>query len=214
MPEQDCPRGAQPPLGLQLREPRIRAQGLLGRGVAQDPAFSSNAQSDPSLPTPTCDLLLFILMFTGQYIRLDRNSKAYTMTSPPSPSATSNRIRFPCTFPGMFLAYLHVFIYAGFLFGRTVLQFAFSIYQYREIPSWFFVQPYSIPKPRPHLFQMTLCRLWLTGRTGSFPAPSTMQRAEQGDPEPAVSSLGFPILSMDLTQDPKARSGTRPLRSP
>lgn len=104
MPEQDCPRGAQPPLGLQLREPRIRAQGLLGRGVAQDPAFSSNAQSDPSLPTPTCDLLLFILMFTGQYIRLDRNSKAYTMTSPPSPSATSNRIRFPCTFPGMFLA--------------------------------------------------------------------------------------------------------------
>lgn len=51
MPEQDCPRGAQPLLGLQLREPRIRAQGLLGQGVAQDPAFSSHAQSDPS-PNP------------------------------------------------------------------------------------------------------------------------------------------------------------------
>ena len=140
MPEQECPRGAQPLLGLQLREPRIRAQGLLGRGVARDPAFSSNAQSDLSLPTPTCDLLLFILMFTGQYLRLDRNSKAYTMTSPPPPSATSNHIRFRCIFPGMLLADLHVCIYAGFLFGRTVLQFAFSIYQYRERPSRFFMQ--------------------------------------------------------------------------
>lgn len=158
MPEQDCPRGAQPLLGLQLREPRIRAQGLLGRGVAQDPAFSANAQSDPSLPTPTCDLLLFILMFTGQYIRLDRNSKAYTMTSP-RPLLQPVTVCFPRTFPGTFLAYLHVFIYAGFLFGRTVLQFAFSIYQHRGFPSWFFVQLYSIPLPRPQLFQMTLCRL-------------------------------------------------------
>lgn len=89
------------------------------------PAFSPNTQSDPQ---PSRTIYHFLTTAFNRSCECTAQcSRVVGTTSPlPCPHASSGHAPTSCVFPGILLAYQHVFIYAGFLSAHVTLHFAFS----------------------------------------------------------------------------------------